>query len=146
MITDIIKPNEKLTLETDKGNFNLITVQNPNNASRGFIGISDFKINTKLKPDINKNLGNFLLWFFELIFWLFTVNLGIGLFNLLPLGPIDGGRMFLVLSSIIFKEEEKAKKFWSSISIFLLIVIFINLLPYLFRLLSFLIKPFLLLG
>jgi len=143
MITDIIKPNEKLTLETDKGNFNLITVQNPNNASRGFIGISDFKINTKLKPDINKNLGNFLLWFFELIFWLFTVNLGIGLFNLLPLGPIDGGRMFLVLSSIIFKEEEKAKKFWSSISIFLLIIIFINLLPFLIKLFNFLLKPFL---
>lgn len=145
-ITDKIKPNERVNLGTNKGEFEVITAENPDNSSRGYIGITDFNIKTKFKPGISDGFGNFILWVLKLMFWLFVVNLGVGLFNLLPLGPIDGGRMFLVLSSIIFKEEEKAKKFWSSVSYFLLIVIFINLLPFLIKLLSFLIKPFLLLG
>ncbi len=145
-ITDKIKPNERITLGTSEGEFSLTTDKNPEEPERGYIGITDFNIKTKFKEGINENLGNAVLWLLKLMFWLFVVNLGVGLFNLLPLGPIDGGRMFLVLSSMIFKKEEKAKKFWSSISYFLLIVIFINLLPYLFRLLNFLIKPFLFLG
>ena len=32
-------------------------------------------------------------WLKELVFWLFALNLGVGAFNLLPLGPLDGGRM-----------------------------------------------------
>ncbi|MBS3171633.1 site-2 protease family protein [Candidatus Woesearchaeota archaeon] len=145
-ITDQIKPNQGITFGTDKGEFSLTTVENPENSSKGYIGITDFNIKTKIKSGINENFGNVILWILKLMFWVFIVNLGVGLFNLLPLGPIDGGRMFLVLSFIIFKEKEKAKKFWSSVSYFLLIVIFINLLPYLIKLLSFLIKPFLLLG
>lgn len=144
--TDKIKPNQKISLETNKGKFELTTAENPDNSSRGYIGITDFNIKTKFKPGINENFGNFLLWILKLIFWLFVVNLGVGLFNLLPLGPIDGGRMFLILSSIIFKEEAKAKKFWSSVSYILLIIIFINLLPYFIKLFSFLLKLFLLLS
>lgn len=143
-ITEKIKPKEKITFGTDKGKFQITTIENPDNKSKGFIGISDFKINTKFKPGLNENFGNFLLWVFKLIFWLFVVNLGIGLFNLLPLGPIDGGRMFLILSSIIFKEEAKAEKFWASVSYILLFVIFINMLPYLIKLFSFILSPFLL--
>ncbi len=141
-ITDQVKPNEKIILETDKGRFDLITEKNPGNSSRGFIGITDFSINTKIKPNVNEVFGNSVLWLLKLVFWLFIVNLGVGLFNLLPLGPIDGGRMFLVLSSVIFKEEKKAQKFWSIISYFLLIVIFINLMPYFIKLFSFIFRPF----
>src|SRR3989344_7415809 len=141
-ITEVIRPNQKISLGTDKGNFDIITAENPDNNSKGFIGVTDFNIKSKLKDGINKNLGNFMLWVLRLIFWLFIVNLGVGLFNLLPLGPIDGGRMFFILSSIIFKEEEKAKKFWGSVSYILLIVIFINLLPYILKLIKFLLSPF----
>ncbi len=141
-ITEKIKPNQNLIIETDKGNIELTTLENPSNKSKGFIGLSDFSVNTKLKDNINKPLGNALLWLTKLLFWLFVVNLGIGLFNLLPLGPIDGGRMFLVLSSIIFKEKEKAEKFWSLISYALLIVILINLTPYFLKLFKFILNIF----
>ena len=141
-ITETIKPNQKIRLGTDKGDFDIITAENPDNNSKGFIGVTDFNVKTKLKDGVNKSFGGFILWILKLIFRLFIVNLGVGLFNLLPLGPIDGGRMFFILSSIIFKEEEKAKKFWGSISYILLIVIFINMLPYLFKLIKFLLGPF----
>lgn len=142
-LTEAVKPNEKLLFGTNKGSFELMTVENPGNSSKGFIGISDFSVNTKLKEGVNPYFGNFILWFLKLIFWLFVVNLGIGLFNLLPLGPIDGGRMFLVLSSIIFKEQKKAERFWSVISYMLLLVILVNLMPYFFKLFNFILKPFL---
>ena len=148
-ITDQIKPNQKISLETNKGKYELITAENPQNKSRGFLGVTDFSINTKFKKSINPVLGNIFVWLFGdagLIFWLFVVNLGIGLFNLLPLGPIDGGRMFLVLSTIIFKEEEKAQRFWSLISYALLIIILINLMPYFLKFFTFLIKPFISVG
>ena len=140
--TNKIKPNQKLTLGTDKGSFDLITTENPENKSKGFIGISDLAVKNELKQSINPFVGKAVLWFLRLVFWLFVVNLGIGLFNLLPLGPIDWGRMFLVLSSVIFKEEKRAQKVWSSISFFLLMLIFINLFPYLIKLFRFILTPF----
>ncbi|MBI2671608.1 site-2 protease family protein [Candidatus Woesearchaeota archaeon] len=141
--TDKIKPNQKLILGTDKGIFNLITTKNPDNNSKGFIGISNLAVKNELKQSINPFFGKAILWFLRLVFWLFVVNLGIGLFNLLPLGPVDGGRMFLVLSSVIFKEERKAQRVWSAVSLFLLMVIFINLLPYLIKFFRFILTPFL---
>ena len=33
------------------------------------------------------------IWLLGLFRWLFALNIGIALFNLLPIGPLDGGRM-----------------------------------------------------
>jgi membrane-associated protease RseP (regulator of RpoE activity) len=55
------------------------------------------------------------------------LNLGIGLFNLVPLGPVDGGRMLrLVLHK--FFEKKRADKIWKNISVFFLTIILINIL------------------
>ena len=52
------------------------------------------------KPGLKNRLGGIipaaLIWFYGFLYWLYLLNLGIGLFNLVPLGPIDGGRMLLV--------------------------------------------------
>ncbi len=64
-------------------------------------------------------------WVGELFYWLFVLNIGIGLFNLVPLGPIDGGRMLKVVLDKKFKQQTAAKLFkW--ISIFFLGIIIIN--------------------
>lgn len=44
-------------------------------------------------------------WLKELIFWIFALNLGVGAFNLLPLGPLDGGRMMHVLLCNYFSNK-----------------------------------------
>ena len=55
-------------------------------------------------------------WTLELIFWLFILNLGVGLFNLVPLGPIDGGRMLHVALLRVVKHKH-AKNIWHATSI-----------------------------
>lgn len=39
-----------------------------------------------------------LAWFKDLFFWVFAINVGVGMFNLLPLGFLDGGRMFKLVA------------------------------------------------
>ncbi|MFH0936277.1 MAG: site-2 protease family protein [Candidatus Woesearchaeota archaeon] len=141
-----IKPGQKLTINTDKGIFNVITVKDPENATKGFVGISDFSLNRVIKDSIKEKYGDIssvVKWFSLLIFWLVVINLGVGLFNLLPLGPLDGGRMFYVVSNFIFKNKHKSNRFFVSISWFCVLLIIINLWPYIFKLIMFLLKPFL---
>lgn len=146
LVVSDIKPGDKISLATDKGSFEVFTVENPENKSKGFIGISGFDQKTKIKDSFQKEYGsNFyevLHWFNLLVVWLFIINIGIGLFNLLPLGPVDGGRMFFVALLAIFKDDKKAKKVWNFVSMFCLLLIVINMLPWLSKLVMFLLKPF----
>ena len=141
--TEEISPGDVLNLETDKGTYAITAAANPDNESRGFMGVSDFSIETKLKDSAKAKYGDVLpkvlSWLGLLVFWLFVINFGIGLFNLLPLGPIDGGRM-LYAGLLGIMSKEKATKIWSSISYFCMLLIFVNLLPWLYKLLLFLFK------
>jgi membrane-associated protease RseP (regulator of RpoE activity) len=136
-----IKPGQNITLVTDKGMYILTTVPNPDNASKGFMGIGSFQQKTGITNSVEKNYGNFLpqilVWINLLILWLFIINVGIALFNLLPLGIVDGGRMFYVASLAIFRDEKKAMKALGGASMIILLLIAINLLPWLTKLLSF---------
>lgn len=140
--TDKIKPNEKIKIGTDKGVYEVTTVTNPENSSKGYIGISDFVFKFKVKEKLQnyKWAASVVSWVNVLIIWLFVVNLGIGLFNLLPLGPVDGGRMFQVAALKIIKNKKKAIGIWSMVSKFCLLLIFFNLIPYLVKLLNFIAK------
>ena len=147
--TSSLKPTDKVKILTDKGAYNIIAAKNPDNESRGFIGVADFSLKAESKKAIVEKYGSFLpaavSWINMLVFWLVVMNFGIGLFNLLPLGPIDGGRMFLTAMLGIFKNEKTAKKVWGFVSFFCLLLIFINLAPYLWKLVVFIFKPFTLL-
>ena len=145
--TKDIQPGDALVLSIDKGDITVTTVENPDNASRPFIGISGLELNKKVRHEITEQYGTALpavfTWVHMLIFWLVIVNIGVGLFNLLPLGPVDGGRMFLSGMLAIMKED-KAKRTWAFMSFMCLALIVINLAPYLWKLLLFIIKPVLL--
>ena len=73
-----------------------------------------------LKESVIESHGWFIpqsfAWLVELIFWLFILNLGVGLFNLVPLGPIDGGRMLHVALLRVLKHKH-AKHVWHATSI-----------------------------
>ena len=128
-----MKSNENITLLTDKGEFNLTTVEHPNNETKGFIGTAFLQQHPVMD------------WIKLLLIWLFMINFGVGLFNLLPLGPVDGGRIFYTLTLVFIKNEQKAKKIWGYVSFICLILIFINLLPWIMKILTFISKPILLL-
>jgi membrane-associated protease RseP (regulator of RpoE activity) len=61
-----------------------------------------------------------------LLVFIYALSLGIGLFNLLPLGPVDGGRMFKLASERFFGAFHGVKA-WKYVSFFFLGLIVINL-------------------
>lgn len=142
--TDKFKPGDTVNVKTDKGDYDIKLASNPDEPSKGFLGITGFK----QKYDVRDNLSFLgkipyaLLWINLLFVWLFIISIGIGLFNLLPLGPVDGGKMFLVSMTALIKDEAKAKKIFVAVTYFLLILILINLLPWIMKLLTFLLKGF----
>ncbi len=98
--------------------------EHPEDSAHGYLGVI-LGINLK-----NPGLG----WLFELlgklvelITWTFLLSLGIGLANLLPLGPVDGGRMLHVASNHFFGEKQ-GKYVWARISLFVLVVLVILLI------------------
>lgn len=64
-------------------------------------------------------------WLLGLVYWLFHLNLGIGLFNLAPIGPIDGGRMLkTTLEKYLGK---KGTKISTAVTLIFLLMIIINI-------------------
>ncbi len=144
-----LKPGDTAKFGTDKGEYTLTAAKNPKNESKAFFGIAEMDVKTRIRPSAENRFGllipRIISWLHLLVFWMVIVNLGVGLFNLLPLGPVDGGRMFLTLSTAMFKDQKKAKRFWATVTFFCLLLIFINILPYIWKLLVFISKPILLL-
>ena len=100
-VDEIIKidPGEDATFLLQDREVLLTVAENPAELGKPYIGVS-FK--EALQPKSDTRLGNLsadiLLFLINLFSWLWVLNIGIGLVNLLPLGPVDGGRMTLVLS------------------------------------------------
>lgn len=140
------KPGDKVVIKTEKGLIYQITLEkNPNNVNRGYMGVTVSSVETVIKESIKSKYGIFLphllSWINTLFFWLSAISIGIALFNLLPLGPIDGGRMFYTGLFALFKNEKKVKIMWTFVTYLIIVMIFVNLLPYLIRLFKFIFIP-----
>jgi len=57
--------------------------------------------------------------------WLAVLSLGVGLFNLIPLGPVDGGRMLLTALEHV-THKQRADRVWKSVSFVLLGILLTN--------------------
>ena len=132
---EFIKNNDgEFVLNTDKGDYAVNPIEVDGN---NVIGVQT----TQLTDYKNKNFGTSVFkWILELLGWLWIISLGVGLFNLLPLGPVDGGRMLPLGLSFLIKDENKIKSIWKYTSFFVLGLIIINLFPYFVSLFSWLIS------
>ena len=146
-ILQLKKPGDKISIKTDKKTYDVTLTKNPTDSNKGYMGIRVIATDTKIKDSVITKYGTFwpnaLKWIERLFYWLFLISTGIALFNLLPLGPVDGGRMFLTGLSFIFKDPKIQKRVWGTISIFVLLLIFINLWPFISKLLGFIFSPLL---
>jgi membrane-associated protease RseP (regulator of RpoE activity) len=122
-----VGPNDTLIIGNKDGNKTLMASTHPDNPKKGYLGITGIKTDYRLKSEsaLSKAAFGFLLIFsnpfatdiseYTFLQWIFILSLGIGLANLLPLGPVDGGRM-LHIALVDIKGKEKGMRWWSRIS------------------------------
>lgn len=89
------KPGEIITLKTDQKTYQITTTSRENQPEIPYIGIEGIK--NKRTNDDSVGYKVFTKTT-ELLRWVFIVNLGVGAFNALPIGPTDGGQIFRTAS------------------------------------------------
>lgn len=123
------KPDEIAAIKTDMSIYNVKLARNPENESMAYVG-AYLEQSTKIKDNAKASFGEFLpnalIWFYGLLVILFILNFGIGLFNLVPIGPLDGGRM-LQLALHRFFDKERGNRIWGYIGLFFMALIFVNI-------------------
>lgn len=132
---DKISLGDTVSLSTANATYSVKTQPSPANATEPYIGVFVSDV-LDIKPELKEKYGNFLpwIWFylFKLLQWIVVLSAGIGLANLLPLGPVDGGRMMLSSLSAVFKKEGRAIAIWKQISYICLLLLILNFIyPYL---------------
>ncbi len=73
-------PGERVFVETDKGNYTLVLAEHPEMKNAPFLGIS-------------VNLSSWCIPIFRFFSLLFFLSIAIGIINILPIYPLDGGQM-----------------------------------------------------
>ncbi|MCD6403148.1 MAG: site-2 protease family protein [Candidatus Aenigmarchaeota archaeon] len=122
-------PDSVLIIKTTEGVFSLKTVPHPENATVSFIGIKNphtVFVWSFSKAPVSKLVLSSMVWLLSLLNWLFTINIGVGIANLFPVKPLDGG---LMLEEIIkrFWGEKNSKIVVNMISWFVLSLLLVNL-------------------
>lgn len=102
-----VRPGETLVLTTNRGN---VTITAGSQGERAVIGVV-------LGYPFRSGLGE---WTFYALNWVLAISLGVALFNMLPMYPLDGGRM---LQAVLDRYSTRFSRF----VVALLTVLFISL-------------------
>ncbi len=128
LITELscVKPNQTVVFTSNESNVTVITAASPTDKTKGYLGVTGISTKYVVKSDVwwYQGLYNILFIIINLFEWVFMLSLGIGLANLLPLGPVDGGHM-LRIGLWDVKGKEKGTKWWIRISIITLVILII---------------------
>ena len=123
---DKYAPYEKISIQTESSTYYITLTESPEDSSKGYLGVF---LSAKEQTFFIKAL----IWLTLLFSWLFLINLGVGMFNLLPLGILDGGKMFYLAILHFTKNETLTKKIWKYTNILLIMVLLILILPQLYN-------------
>ncbi len=141
-------PGEKIVVTTTTGKetkeYQIVLGENPSKKGHSWLGIG-FRDNVKTglvgiffsmipsyenahvyyeaKNDVNTFIKD-LLW------WIVIINLLVALFNMLPVGFLDGGQFFYLTILGITKSEKIAKKSFSAITYFLLFLLIVLMIKW----------------
>jgi hypothetical protein len=115
---------------------NIILAEHPENSSMAFLGVSYILLDIKddssfakkvqssfginylkfREPNIRGNgyylpsfNGGFIIFVYDLIWWVILINFLVALFNMLPLGILDGGKFFYLGVLSVTRSEKFAK-------------------------------------
>ena len=132
-----VRPNETINITGNGTTSTIVTVQNPKDETKGYLGVIGVNTKYELKNHDTtfEYTYNILDAFFTLMQWVLMLSLGIGLANLLPLGPVDGGQMIRT-ALVDINGKKKGLTIWVIISIItlttLLILIFVPMFKAIF--------------
>lgn len=121
------KPGDNVTLRNSDSIVTVMLGKNPSGGDKGYMGVMGIKTDYQLKNEGLRIPYEALVILTTLLEWVFMLSLGIGLANLLPLGPVDGGRM-LHTTLVGMKGKDKGTKLWARISWITLVVLVILVL------------------
>jgi len=131
-------PGDSLTIYTKVGDeslsYDVVVEADPRNDSRSLIGLYYYPRNedgfrkfmaalmgfkmgpTYFEPTVNADI---VIFFYHLLWWVMIINVLVALFNMLPLGILDGGRFFYLTVEKFFGKKVGEKAFlWASRIIF----------------------------
>ena len=125
-----LQPGEEVRINTPKQDYTITLGNNPDNPERALLGISSIRNEFEIKEKYQQGFWKSIYYILDVIGgflrWLFLLSLGIGLFNLLPLPIVDGGRMMQVFLHKL-RGETKGEKSYRMISLFFLLILLLNL-------------------
>lgn len=107
-----LSPGSNVSLVVDSKRYSIVAASDPKNATHAFIGVSGISSKLAAKEKYagiaGTGLAGILFYLASLFKWLFMLNLGIGMFNLLPLKPLDGGLIFEEIIKTIWPHSWKS--------------------------------------
>lgn len=114
-------------LETPIGpvrTINVTAAQSPTDPQQAFLGADTVRTVYSLKDNRFALLNRLVLIVAEFFRWLSILSLGIGLFNLLPLPIVDGGKMLQTFLKRLWGEQRGNARYGKVALFFLLILLF----------------------
>ncbi len=145
---DNTQPGQIIQFSTDNENFQIELAERPENENKGFLGIGT--ISARSHSEFANPLSDMGVMMSELtgrpvfhsyvydarapwglidlIKWMFVLNLGIGLFNLLPMVPLDGGYIFQGMVERA-SSERTARRVSHALSIIVLALLIVSFMP-----------------
>ena len=104
--------------------FTVTLAQHPEDPEIPYLGVTQIQ---NERSFLNELKGSIFSWFKNLIKWLAALNVFIGIANLLPLGPVDGGQFLKVFLHEVFPNNpRRAQKWWLGISYVTLILLLLG--------------------
>ena len=123
-ILSYARPGQTMDFSDGSAHYAVTATKHPNNARQGYFGIV-------MQPVIkhqNSIVFKTYSWIAELLRLIMMLSVGIGLANMIPAGPLDGGKM-LHLALRRVRGEGQANKNLIQVSIVILIVVIFLLSP-----------------
>ena len=119
-------PGDSIALKTNMSSYEVVLAAHPDNSSRPFLGVYVAQ-DSSIRRDVNPLLVSVVFWVLGLMYWLYILNIGIGLFNLVPIGPLDGGRMVQLVAHKVFGIV-RGNRAWKAVSLFFFVLVAANII------------------
>lgn len=101
---------------------------------QGFVGFLYKNTLAKVKNPLvfyESKIGEFGWFIYYLLWWIVIINISVALFNMMPLGMLDGGKFFLLTVAGLTKKENLGKKAYKYATIIIAAVFILLMIKWL---------------